>query len=277
MLKPPRYPVPGDGGIIAYTPNGAIYHSLPVYMEGTFTKACKFWLIANSIALSYYTPNLDHNLATLEFAEATLHKLLRWAEESNIVVAEGGRHPHHVSILHIYLHCAIAELFRPLLRTKTTLKTFGSAHSTPHDVFTASLKQLRRHVIMHPLSQSSARYNIWWSYSMLHVANAALSDLQNSECLFFYLLCVRGFRDLSTSFPACADMVRGLLGAAMSWGAISITEAKEMMRPLDDVEPAEALGEVLETPFVNLDQGWSGSQDARLLGMSKDFSKKLTV
>ena len=101
MTRPPRYPIPGDHGILAYTTDGPVFHFLPNYMGRTFTQSCKFWLIANTIVLPFICSDLSGFALnrTVENAEYHFHQLLAWADDSNIALVEGGDYPHHLGIL----------------------------------------------------------------------------------------------------------------------------------------------------------------------------------
>ena len=59
MTSPPKFPIPGDGGIIGFNNGTAIFHNLPDHSLRTFSEACRFFLIANEITLAYLATSQD--------------------------------------------------------------------------------------------------------------------------------------------------------------------------------------------------------------------------
>ena len=72
--------------------------------------------------------------------------------------------------------------------------------------------------------------------ALLQVANAALTDLQNTKSQLFFLICIRHYHDLSTSFPVMSSVVRGLLGIAVRMGALSGRQARLVSGRLSEMK-----------------------------------------
>ena len=68
----------------------------------------------------------------------------------------------------------------------------------------------------------------------MYVANAVLKDLSGDNWKSYFLLCIRGYSKLSASFQVASGIARGLLGMALSSGAISHEEAVILNKELCD-------------------------------------------
>lgn len=107
IQSPPRLPIPGDGGVIGWLRDGvtAVYHRLPSYVDGSFTAACQFFLIANEITLRYIpeSAKTTYDDADLGFAECVYQRLFLWSERAGIRLMGDCTDSQHMIILNMWM------------------------------------------------------------------------------------------------------------------------------------------------------------------------------
>lgn len=217
------------------------FHRLPPYMGRTFTVMCGLWSIAHDIIWAYYDSE-DHvapaSRAHLDKAEVSFQKLLRWADKLPMDLVRGDQLSHHTTLAHIYYHALIIDLFRPFVQgphKNAELKSFSSPSSTPRAVYTSSVNQLKRLVLVYRVRFPSASYTFLWHTALLYVANAMLGAHhvgRDPDARAWLRLCLSGYKKLFGSFRVVENIVLGLLSMALRDGIISLPEARDVLTQL---------------------------------------------
>ncbi|KAH7113394.1 hypothetical protein EDB81DRAFT_670364, partial [Dactylonectria macrodidyma] len=115
-------------------------------------------------------------------------------------------------------------------QAKHKLRTFSSPMGSPDDVYTASLDQLKRLIIVYRLNHESSAFTIVWHTAMLYVANAVLRGPDDDHWLFYFLLCIYGYEALGRCYPIGLVIARALLSMAMRSGYMSEMDGKRPWR-----------------------------------------------
>ena len=172
------------------------------YLGNTFAALCKFRVIHAGVVT-------DDD--SLESAERRYHQFLNWADHLRALDSQRQRSgtPHHVLVLHIWLHTNILNIFRPFISKGAALRTF-TTNSTPEAISEASLMQLKYLVVEYWQSQPSAQYNILWHPSLLYIGNAVLQNPRSTvDWRFYFDLCLDAYLQLYTCYQVAAGFLQG--------------------------------------------------------------------
>lgn len=198
------------------------------YLGSTFSDICRFWTIAREISILYNptgkSGRIDQHVP-LAAVELRYQKLLAWADQLQRRDQQSELQPFHTQTLQIWYHCAIAFLMRPWLNKGLRLQTFTNGSNGPDAVNHASLRQLRRLMLVVRSSYAQALYAVHWHASLMYVANAAMTETQDPEAHFFMMVALVGYADLWPAFDLAGTCLRGLLGMAVEQKRLSLSTA----------------------------------------------------
>lgn len=255
------------------------------YAGDTFAALCHFWRIMYDVATVYYGGHegADQPPLTLQFAEYKFRELLAWTDELPLTLARSGDNPGFVVILHLWLHSAILDIFRPFLQgsapQKRRLRTFAPPMNTPDAAYGASVEQLKRLIITYRSKYPASHYSIIWQTSLLYTANAMLHSEENDR-LTYFLICLYSYADMRQSFRVTEAIVRALLSMGMQNGVITEPVAQLVLRDLRSIAPEEgdASDETIRAPFiVDLDQAVSAPDSATVEAQSASFEENMML
>ena len=134
----------------------------------------------------------------------------------------------------IWYHSVVLDIFRRFVsneRQRDIRKRFPLTTS-PEAIYGASVKQLKRLVLVYTAKQESAVYSILWHAALIYIANAALKDLSDGGWRCYFLMCIRGYSRLFPSFQVAEGIAQGLLAMALSKSAITSQQARLLMDEL---------------------------------------------
>ncbi|PVH99956.1 hypothetical protein DM02DRAFT_563840, partial [Periconia macrospinosa] len=210
---PPSLPIPGD-----LSAEGLCSRPLPPYQGQAYTSVCKLWSIAFEMNYQYFYGRV----VSLAAAERIFQKLLAWADDLQEGVRRNEQNPHGVTPLHIWFHTVVLDLFRPFadLKPQPKLITVAGNKATPTDVIEASITQLKRLVYVYRATCLSANYSVIWQSGMLYLINYILHHHTNKEAHFYFLLCMRGYQNLTRIYPFITGIVQGIAALAVRLGTI---------------------------------------------------------
>jgi hypothetical protein len=255
------------------------------YAGDTFVALCHFWRIMYDVATVYYG---GHETAaqpplTLQFAEFKFRELLAWTDELPLTLARSGDNPGYVVILHLWLHSAVLDIFRPFLQgdapEKRRLRTFAPPMNTPDAAYAASVEQLKRLIVTYRSKYPASHYSIIWQTSLLYTANAMLHSAEEDR-LTYFLICLYSYADMRQSFRVTEAIVRALLSMGMQNGVIAGPVAERVLRDLRSIAPKEddACEETIRAPFiVDLNQAVSAPDSATVEAQAAQFEETLMM
>ncbi|WQF75242.1 Putative zn(2)Cys(6) fungal-type DNA-binding domain-containing protein [Colletotrichum destructivum] len=241
---PPRGALPGDDIQVAKDV-GTIPKERKRQIDNAnlLREHCRLFLIVHDMVKSMYGPTQTAcaNAVTLTFAEETYKRLLMWADNLPLNLAQGDQCTHYAVVLHIYHHLAIMDLFRPLLQhngaPRQRLSTFQSEESTPDAVYAASVKQLKRIVISYRHNHPESSYSFFWHPALLYLANATLTEVtvtgHTPDWRFYLRLCIACYQTLYTGFRLAKGITLSLLSMALEKGAMDIPQARAIRQDLE--------------------------------------------
>ncbi|KAK1987714.1 hypothetical protein LZ30DRAFT_579556 [Colletotrichum cereale] len=229
------------------------------------------WVIFNDVVQSFYNPRTRNprQHTSLEFAEETYHRLLRWASGLPCQLARAEEMGHNVMMMHIYFHAVITDLFRPFLDSPLgteRLSSFSTELATPEAVYTASVAQLKRLLLIYRLRYRHASLSVLWQTAVIYVANAMIREAgmaaqdpdvppdEEEEWRFYLDLCLTGLEDLYVSFPVFGSIAQGITGMALRSAAIRTERAARVLRQLGEIEKQHGAN-----------QGMTDKAEARLI------------
>ncbi|KAH7175468.1 N-terminal fungal transcription regulatory domain-containing protein [Dactylonectria macrodidyma] len=253
------------------------------YVGGTFPAICRFWRIMHGVTIAYHRecPAPLRDPLSLEFAEFKFRELLAWADNLPSQLYRSRQNTHDVVVFHIWLHAAIIDIFTPFLcrpgQPKQKLRTFSSPMCSPDDVYTASLDQLKRLIIVYRLNHESSALTIVWHTAMLYVANAALRGQDDDHWLFYFLLCIYGYQTLGRSYPVGLAIVRALLSMAMRNGYMSSESARDIWAEINGQCPRHAPQQIHATLVADLDLAMSDPNAASVERLADAFEENALV
>jgi hypothetical protein len=127
----------------------------------------------------------------------------------------------------IWYHSAILDIFRPFIppEKQCCIRIYSSNVNPPEAIFSASLRLLKKLVIVFLENQESADYSMFWHIALLQVANSALNDTSDPEWRFYFTICIRGYQKLLGAYRFAEPIARGLLSMALRNGALTSLEA----------------------------------------------------
>ncbi|GJD05294.1 C6 transcription factor [Colletotrichum higginsianum] len=225
------------------------------------------WIIFSDVLRRFYGPQDDDLLhqpppSSLRFAEETYHRLLRWASALPLQLARAEENGHNVVMMHIYFHAVVTDLFRPFLDSpfrSERLPSFSTDFATPEAVYTASVTQLKRLLLLYRLRHKSASLSMLWKTAVVYVANATIREAGTAtataaydnndneptanERRFYLDLCLSALEDLYVSFPVFGSVAQGMVGMAIRHEAIPAEKAAGVLRRLDEIARRRAAGQ----------------------------------
>ncbi|KAK2057882.1 hypothetical protein LY76DRAFT_515356 [Colletotrichum caudatum] len=236
------------------------------------------WVIFNVVVQSLHRPG-GHGPSqeiSLKLAEETYHRLLHWTSGLPIQLARAEEMGHNVMMMHIYFHAVVTDLFRPFLDTALgteRLSSFSTELATPEAVYTVSVEQLKRLLLLYRLRYRHASLSVLWQTAVIYVANAVIREAGvaeqdpevssgEQERAFYLDLCLAGLEDLYVSFPVFGSITQGIMGMALRNAAIRTERAAQLLRQLGDIEKQH-----------NANQGMTDKAEARCI---VDFDLALT-
>lgn len=96
---------------------------------------------------------------------------------------------------------------------------FSTVPSPSNAIFKASVKQLKRLIILYRSQYPTSTYTILWHTALVYVANAVLQDSENGPEWWYYLmLCIYGYVHLRKAYRLAEVMGRALLAMTMRQG-----------------------------------------------------------
>lgn len=253
-----------------------------------FTSLCKFWNIIHEVTALYYgneTASMQKSIS-LQFAEFKYRELLSWADAVPAAQERSDQSPDIVVILHLWLHSAILDIFRPFLNqqdpspSQRQLKTFPVADSTPDAAYTASVSQLKQLVIASRSKYTSSNYTIIWQTALLYTANAMLRS-KDEDRLEYFLICLYSFQGLRQCFRVSEAIAKALLSMAMQHGDISGALAGTILTDLRARAPGGEEGGGkggIEAPFMpNSGLAMSDPNSATVEQLAAQFDESFWV
>ncbi|EFQ25212.1 uncharacterized protein GLRG_00356 [Colletotrichum graminicola M1.001] len=243
IKHPPRAPLPQRRAHITRDTGLIKEHTIGIPDVNLLREQCRLFLIVHDMVQVMYGSEemLCAEAVTLAFAGKTYQRLLVWADELPLEMAQGDQCSHYVMILHIYYHVAIIDLFRPLLQQngapRQRLPPFRSAEATPDAVYAASVNQLKRIVLLYRQKYPESSYCFCWHSALLYLANAMLTEAKVSvhgpEWRFYFLLCMACFQTLYTGFQLAKGITLSLLSMALERGVMETSRARDIRRDLE--------------------------------------------
>ncbi|KAJ0163978.1 hypothetical protein CTA2_2012 [Colletotrichum tanaceti] len=240
---PPRAALPGDNIQVAKDAGIIQKERRRIDNAILLREHCRLFLIVHDIVGSMYRLKQTSraNAATLAFAEETYRRLLTWADNLPLGLAQGDQCTHYAVVLHIYHHLAIMDLFRPLLQhngaPRQRLSTFQSEESTPDAVYAASVRQLKRIVVSYRHNYPESSYSFFWHSALLYLANATLAEVRvaghTPDWRFYLRLCMACYQTLYTGFRLAKGITLSLLHMALEKGAMDIPQARAIRKDLE--------------------------------------------
>jgi len=247
IATPPLLPKPRD--LISALPAGS---SAALHAE-VVSALSEMWVTFNAVVQSLYSPR-DHTPSqemSLKLAEETYRQLLQWTSGLPIQLARAEEMGHNAMMLHIYLHAIITDLFRPFLDSSLgteRLSSFPTELATPEAVYTASVEQLKRLLLLYRLRYRHAGLSVLWQTAIIYVANAMIREAgvaaqdpdasppSEQEWGFYLDLCLVGLQDLCVSFRAFGFITQGIMSMALRNAAIPTEKAARVLRQLGEIE-----------------------------------------
>ncbi|KAI8627221.1 hypothetical protein F5Y19DRAFT_477790 [Xylariaceae sp. FL1651] len=276
---PPVLPTPGNMSTAADTTSTRTNISpLPWYMGDIFSALCKFWEIIHGLILTWQSDQKHplQNQSELDFAEFKYRELLAWAENLPSSLVRSEDNPHHVVILHMWLHCAIVDIFRPFITSQPLrqahLKTFTHP-SPPAAAYSASIEQLKGLIIAYRSNYEASTYTILWHTALLYVANAVLQDTKIPEWRIYFLLCIYGYESLRRPYRISAVVVQSLLTMTLRDGNISGAEAREIVKQLKQRGLSSHQENIRATFMADLNLAATDAEAAKVENLAARFEE----
>jgi hypothetical protein len=236
LQSPPLLDVPGgfsEKQADELLTDGDVAPRLPDFMGRTFPAICRFWHITSEWMSEYYVISQMPVVGRIPmpFADKVFVKLMDMFDDLNFGLARGDQCPHHANILHILLHVSVVELFRPFAAEAPSRvdPAFECDFDKARAIVQASVNQLKHLLIVFRYTFSCARYVPFWQLGLVHVANAALTDISNPQSRVFFHFCIQCFVYLAPAFPLVEGLVRSLLYMGLRDHAVSTTEAQTIL------------------------------------------------
>lgn len=104
-------------------------------------------------------------------------------------------------------------------------------------------------IIQYQLDYPESHYHIFWQGALVFLANIVLSDKNDTEWYFFFVLCLRGYSGLSKAYPFARLCFKGLLSMAIAEGRLTIRQTRAFMKQLS----TEMQSHVVRTGAMRLD------------------------
>ncbi|KAM0816674.1 hypothetical protein AB5N19_02476 [Seiridium cardinale] len=287
---PPTLPIPGDSGRASPESSGTSSsgvssgktpepYILPSYMGNTFPAVCEFWRIMREVCLAYFSAEgdpMDH--VSLDFAELKYREILAWAENLPLPILRDVDSPHHVMVLHMWIHAAITDIFRPFVQREEVgllrLKTFSAADSSPKAAYKASVNQLRQLIFYYRSNYEESTYSILWQTALTYVAIAALHDNEDPTWRSWFLLCMYGYETLRRPFRITESIGRALLTMTMRDTDITSDDARKLLDELKERGLSSNIEEGIRATFMgDLSMAPNNPEGARMENLASSFEE----
>ena len=176
----------------------------------------------------------------------------------------------------IWLHAAILDIFRPFLchpeATHHRFVTFYSSDNTPDAAFQASVKQLKRLILLYRSQYPPSRYSILWHTALIYVANAVLKDRESdAEWRYYLLLCIYGYVHLRKAYRVAEVSGRALLALTMRHGGLSAEEARNILRDMENEQIVKPSTDIRATFMADLTLAMTDPWEASVERLSQQF------
>ncbi|KAH6643025.1 nitrate assimilation regulatory protein nirA [Boeremia exigua] len=278
---PPNFPIPGDHfDIFATLDTFGPAHPSPDYVGHTFTAMSQFWVIVQEILAVYSmqdeSPLVDRVIPS--FAEAKYRKLLAWADTLPKELGNSSNSAAHVYLFHALYHTTILNLFRPFCNPPDIirLRSFSSADSTSRNVFSASVKQLKRLVYNYRtyVPRRLAR-SIIFNAAVLHLSSIIVHQADiDSSWRFFFRICFDYWKDVYVCYRVVAGIVPAHLSLALQAGAITPKEAKALKDEFVAVGRHHKMADgVLTDAYVDFHRAIRKEEGATMHELAKRFDE----
>ncbi|KDN67624.1 hypothetical protein CSUB01_10117 [Colletotrichum sublineola] len=282
IAYPPRMAIPGDADDFEDEKSSGAPH-FPAYMGTVFPHVCKLALVAHEMIWMNYGNTLragGHSM--VEHMEILYRRYLEWADNLPLEMARSADSVHHVLLLHIYFHAFVLDLFRPLVQygdaMRIRLESFTSQQASPETVCLASATQLGQIAITYLQKCSSASHSFLWSTALLYFANSALREMahvtDNSEKLTDFRTCILGYQKLHRPFRLSKGIVRSLLSMALREGLLASSEARAIIKELNENAKHHRGSDEVQAPFiVDLDLATMNPTAAHVDSLAGEFEE----
>lgn len=148
----------------------------------------------------------------------------------------------------------------------------------PETIFRASVKQLKRIILVHLTQQDSTTPSIIWHAALLWVANAILNDCQDHQSRIYFAICVQEYLKLSRSFHIASDIAQGLIVMAQEKQVISPVESAALAKNFEEVEENSRLIRQKVSGFtVDLDLAQTDLKAASVDHLNDRFKQMTTL
>ncbi|XXG96160.1 hypothetical protein Hte_002439 [Hypoxylon texense] len=278
----PAVPIPGE--TTPLQPRGDVAEGAPTgqsQLNEIFPAVCHFWRIVHGAGWIYNSVQ-DSPPAryTTALAEHTFRELIAWAESLPPSLLRTERESHHVTVLHIWLHAAILDIFRPIVGKpvieRPRLVTFAVWDSSPDAAYAASVNQLKHLVVEYRSKSVASTYSILWHTGLLYLANDMLKDTQDPEWRLYLMLCIYGYESLSRPYRISEIIVQGLLSMTMRETDMTGSEAQRIINEIKegslDTSASHAFEDKIRATFmVDMDLSLNNPEEARAENLAEKF------
>ncbi|KAI2768752.1 hypothetical protein F4815DRAFT_498004 [Daldinia loculata] len=278
----PVLPIPGERTTPAHQ-DGDMGESFPAdecLVEMIFPALCHFWKIIQGAAW-IYTPTQGRppDVFRMALVEHKFRELIAWAEALPLRLLRTEDQTHHVILLHIWLHCAILDVFRPFVGKsegqRSRLTTFSACDSSPDAVYAASVAQLKNLIVEYRSNFVESTCSILWHTGLLYLANAMLKDTSDPDRRLYLMLCLYGYESLSRPFRISEVIVQGLLSMTLKETDMTGSEAQRIVDELKEGR-LDSLKQDFEhktraTFMVDLDLALKHPEQARAEKLADEF------
>jgi hypothetical protein len=88
----------------------------------------------------------------------------------------------------IWYHAVVLDIFRPFIADEKQhdFKKWTSLAKPPEAIFAASVKQLKRLILVYDAQHESSTYSVFWHAGLMYVANAVIKDLGGDDWKFSF-------------------------------------------------------------------------------------------
>ncbi|KAI1483801.1 hypothetical protein F4774DRAFT_366536 [Daldinia eschscholtzii] len=245
-----------------------------------FPVLCRFWQIIRGAGW-IYTPaeGSPPKAFRIALAEHTFRELIAWAESLPSPLLRGEGRSHHVTVIHIWLHCAILDVFRPFTGKpegeRPRLTTFLARDGSPDTAYAASVGQLKNLIVEYRSNYVASTYSILWHTGLLYLANAMLKDTGDPEWRVYLLLCLYGYENLSRPYLISEVIAQGLLSMSLKETDMAGSEAQKI---INEVKEGRLAGtdkghddEPRATFMVDLDLALKKPEEASAENLAAEF------
>ncbi|KAI1772241.1 hypothetical protein F4818DRAFT_180178 [Hypoxylon cercidicola] len=279
--SPPVVPIPGEA-IHAHSAGSMTDEASTDQgqLKEVFPAVCHFWRIVHGAGWIY---NLVQDSPppryTTALAEHTFRELIAWAEALPPSMLRTERESHYVTVLHIWLHAAILDIFRPIVgkpaHERPRLGTFSAWDSSPDAAYAASVSQLKHLVVEYRSKSIASTYSILCHTGLLYLANAILKDTGDPEWRIYLLLCIYGYESLSRPYRISEIIVQGLLSMTMRETDMTGSEAQKIINEVKegrlDSAKDDFVDKIRATFMVDMDLSLIDPEEAKAENLAERF------